>query len=32
VAAACGVKVDQVYVIRQRLQKKLTEAIAELEE
>ena len=32
VAATCQVKLDQVYVIRQRIQKKLTEAIAELEE
>ncbi|MFL5340497.1 MAG: sigma-70 family RNA polymerase sigma factor [Gemmataceae bacterium] len=32
VAAECKVKVEQVYVIRQRVQKKLTSAIAQLEE
>jgi RNA polymerase sigma factor (sigma-70 family) len=32
VAAECGVKVEQVYVIRQRVQKKLADAIAELEQ
>jgi RNA polymerase sigma-70 factor (ECF subfamily) len=31
VAAECRVKVEQVYVIRQRVQKKLTDAITELE-
>src|SRR5262245_29076141 len=31
VAAECGVKVEQVYVIRQRVQKRLADAVAELE-
>ncbi len=31
VAAQCGVKVEQVYVVRQRVQKKLTDTIAEFE-
>jgi len=31
VAGACGVKVEQVYVIRQRVQKKMVDAVAELE-
>lgn len=32
VAAECGVKVEQVYVIRQRVQRRLAAAIAELDE
>jgi RNA polymerase sigma-70 factor (ECF subfamily) len=32
VAEACGVRVEQVYVIRQRIQKKLADAIAEFEQ
>lgn len=32
VAAECGVRVEQVYVIRQRVQKKLADAIAEFEQ
>jgi RNA polymerase sigma-70 factor (ECF subfamily) len=32
VAAECGVKVEQVYVIRQRIQKKLTDAIDDFEQ
>jgi RNA polymerase sigma-70 factor (ECF subfamily) len=32
IAAECGVKVEQVYVIRQRVRQKLSDAIANLEE
>jgi RNA polymerase sigma-70 factor (ECF subfamily) len=32
VAAACGIKIEQVYVIRQRVRQRLADAIAELEE
>lgn len=32
VAAECGVRVEQVYVIRQRVQKKLADTIAEFEQ